>query len=60
MTVIFACLLVYVILSFVSSVTDTFVEDGSLLHVSSSLCGGGWATKEFVKINSWGLNIFMI
>lgn len=56
MTVIFACLLIYVILSFVSSVTDVFVEDVSLLHVSSSLCGGGWTTKEFVKINSWELN----
>lgn len=40
MTVIFACLLIYAILSFVTSVTDVFVEDVSLLHVSSSLCGG--------------------
>lgn len=56
MTVILACLLIYGILSFVSSVTDEFVEDVSLLYVSSSLCGGGWAAKEFVKINSWELN----
>lgn len=40
MTLIFACLLIYAVLSFVTSVTDVFVEDVSLLHVSSSLCGG--------------------
>jgi len=52
MRVTFACLLIFVILSYVSSVADVFVEDISLLHVCSSLYGRGWIAKEFVKISS--------
>lgn len=57
MTVIFAWLSIYVILSFAGSVTDVFVEDVSLLHMSSTFVGG-WTTKRFDKINNWELNSY--
>lgn len=50
------CLLVDFALLLVSSVTRVSVQNVPLLHVSSSLYGGGRVAKEFVKISTWELH----